>query len=136
MNKLEKDILLWPPNPNPESWESDTPNEGLWFGVEDENSLVDTFADYQGIWLVEPEALNKNLMFIRVEFAPTKNKEYLAAYQIILECFECCWHNPLPPEATWPQIAFKIVEQLKSLGWREVEEPETGENNTYWRWKS
>ena len=133
MNELQQDILLWPPNPNPDSWTSDTPNEGLWFGIEDENSLVDTFADYQGIWLVEPEALNKDLMFIRVEFAPTKSKEYLAAYRILLEEFECCWHNPLPPEANWPQIAFKIVSRLKSLGWREIESHES--EHSYFRYK-
>lgn len=132
--RLEQDILLWPPNPDPESWESDTPNEGLHFGIEEEPEFYDTFADYQGLFIVDPGHF-ENLMFVRVQIAPTRNKEYLAAYQIVLEEFECCWHNPLPPEATWPQIAFKIVSRLRSLGWREVEEPETGENRMYWRWK-
>lgn len=130
---LTQDMTLWPPTPDPESWSSDTPNEGLHFGIEEEPEFYDTFADYNGLFIVDPEDFN-NLMFIRVNLTPTQNQEYLAAYQIILEEFACCWNNPLPPEANWSEIAGKIVERLKEAGWREIEE-EIEKPNIYWRWK-
>ena len=125
---MTNEILLWPPTPAPESWTSDTPNEGLYFG---DREIYDTFADYQGFYIVEP---GEELLFLRLQFAPTKNQEYLAAYKVILEEFECCWHNPLPPEATWEQIIPKIVTRLKEIGWREIVE-ETEKPNTYFKWK-
>lgn len=128
-------VTLWPPNPDPESWASDTPNEGLQINFINDPGINCPFSDYQGFDIVAPQAIHMGLMFTRVHFAPTKNQEYLAAYTVILEEMECCWHNPLPPEATWPKIAARIVERLKRLGWREIEEdPSNGEPN-YYRWK-
>lgn len=112
-------VMLWPPNPQEESWISDVPNEGLYFAI-DERAIVDTFADYQGHYLLGPEN-NLSLMFVSMFLPPTKNQQYLEAYKVILEEFACCWNNPLPPEATWEKITELIVGRLKKLGWQEVE---------------
>lgn len=131
---LTESVTLWPPNPDPGSWSSDTPNEGLQINVVEDPGICDLFADYQGFDIIGPQAIHMGLMFVCCYFAPTKNQEYLAAYKIILEEMECCWHNPLPPEAKWELITEKIVQRLKEAGWREIEE-ETEKPDVYYRWK-
>lgn len=131
---LTRNILLWPATPNPESWASDTPNEGLQINVKEDPGIIDLFADYQGFDIISSQSVHMGLMFTRVHFAPTRNQEYLAAYKVILEEMECCWHNPLLKEAKWPKITARIVERLKGLGWREVKE-ETEKPDIYFRWK-
>lgn len=115
-------VMLWPLNPQEESWISDVPNEGLYFDADGE-SIVDTFADYQGKFLIDPlpDGNPSALMFVEVHLTPTQDQQYLEAYKIILEEFACCWRNPLPPEANWEVITGTIIQRLKVLGWQEVE---------------
>jgi hypothetical protein len=120
-------VILWPPNPSEESWISDVPNEGLCF---EEDSIIDTFVDYQGFYLVEPHYRTGSLQFISVTLAPTGDEAYLAAYKIILEEFACCWSNPLPSEADWEAITLKIMSRLVDKGWQRVE---YDEKSSTWR---
>lgn len=120
---------LWPPNPNPESWESDTPNEGLWIVVEPDADgigtsdgcveIVDSFADYHGFFIVEPtnlEVLN-SCFAVRPSFVPTTDPQYLAAYRAILEAFEANWHHPVGPKGTWVACCHKLIASLLAMGW-------------------
>jgi hypothetical protein len=119
------EVLLWPPNPNPESWESDTPNEGLAFCIESEYGLgiVDTFVNYQGHYIVSPDDVSEETGisdFLTLNIAPTDNVEYLTAYVVIIKhCTEC--YRVSNDKTTWKSVCDKIITELKSIGWQEVE---------------
>lgn len=127
-------VLLWPKEVDPESWLTETPNEGLYFS--DDDGLLDYFADYSGHFIYDHEEQSAlGMLFVPLILAPTKDDRYLEAYRIILQEFECCWHNPLPEEASWEKIAAAIIGRLKKeLGWSEVE-PCNFESDIYWRRK-
>lgn len=134
---------LWPPAPKAESWCSDVPNEGLLIIAADDNmggegSIVDSFADYHGLFIINPNANEaaKHCSGLRPCFAPVQAsdhaEQYLAAYRQILLACAPNWHNP--PQGNWPAIARDIVQRLLALGWREVTNREANDGR-YWHWK-
>lgn len=129
--------MYWPPNPGPDSWTSDTPNEGISYErMNDGSEGICTYgADYHGFCLLEPRDYSQGSEY-EWEFPTDEGKDipyfgeqdpvYVAAYLRIHKALEL----GLP-------IEFAVRGVLIGMGWRLVEscEIETEEATIYWKWK-
>lgn len=111
-------MQLWPPNFDPENLNQDVPNEGLMLT---EDSVVDCHGDYQGHIIIDRVDSIDQMIYTPLIIIPTKHPEYIKAYGILCECFECLWTNPVAEEISWTSIIETITQKLKAMGWVEME---------------
>lgn len=117
--------FLWPSKPSEESWKSDTPNEGLLF---DEDGIASMHADYHGHLIVS----NGALAFVPLELPPTTDKQYLAAYTVLLEEFAPSW-DPEREYFSWASIINRIIGRLRDeLRWVKVIADPAETNGHFW----
>ena len=135
---MSESIYLWPPNPNPESWLTDIPNEGIEFCFNDDYGcpcIVDHHVDYHGCFITEPTP--SETIFPDLSFGGIANKEYAQAYGTMIYEFAALWNNPLPKGITLVTVMRKLIKALKKLGWFEIEavEEEVDGQQRYFRRK-
>jgi len=126
-------IVLWPPHPSPESWYTDTPNEGfIWSPTDSGWELSDVYADYHGciLWTSTegyeiPPYLGSRIQETYWDsFKPTP--EYKAACALVEEVLPSC--------KTVEEVEVRFIQTLKEMGWREIE-ADHGDSDRMYKWK-
>lgn len=123
-------IFLWPPNPDPESWKCDTPNEGLQFDLDDKEMgcpWISEFKNsYTGICLAALESSTPTVYEIEFE-----EEEYAVAYGLIRSVLDGVLSWKTDSLGSWKMAVERIIHQLKSMGWFEVEAEECEVNGEH-----
>lgn len=111
--------LFFPPNPDPESWKTDTPNEGIQLDFyEDENitmvEIVEFKLDYHGMFILPNDV---DLLMTDMGRLPSPYKEAATQIQSL----------PTPTKEA-------VIQILTDLGFREVKEYQGPEEEVIWTW--
>lgn len=124
--------MYWPPSPDPDSWTSDTPNEGISYENHQGHEGICSYgADYHGFYLLEPGSPISEFEVPTdtgraVPYYGEQDPKYIEAYLKI-------------QSAVFAGIEIREAVRfiLTELGWRLVESCEivTEEATIYWKWK-
>ena len=120
----DESVLYWPPNPEPESWLTDVPNEGVsWDCWEFETvSLTSYKADYHGYFLLSPDSDEQKYELPEVGLYGEIDAVYLEAYQAL----EKIVSNPTLEE---------FCRVMDGLGWKQVVADSEETDGKYFKWK-
>lgn len=114
-------VVYWPPDASSESWDIDTPNEGISFEIETggEIWLVTYHADYHGCFLIDFEDEKFHTPIESYYNQPTSS--YMEAYRAL--------------EVVHQRLTERVFrDTLESLGWREVKWDDELKGGS-WTWK-
>jgi hypothetical protein len=124
---METEVLYWPPNPNPESFKEDTPNEGLMltkWEFDESITISDFHADYQGTFLWNNTE--------EMGWDTSENETYQKAIELLKARFPLA-ESEEAKNLSWEAAVTWFRLTLESLGWVEMVFDENDE--MYWRKK-